>query len=57
MLCGSHENVIKTVQLLWLPLSKRAAYLRTGANLFDDHMRKKTDRSTQCFLITCYQID
>ena len=41
MLCSFHENAIKTVQLLWLPWPKRVAYPRTGANLFDDRMRKK----------------
>ena len=41
MLCGSHENAIKTVQLLgsW---SKRVADSQTGANLFDDRLRKNS---------------
>ena len=41
----------KTVQLLLLPWSKRVAYPRTGANLFDNRMRKKRTVGLSVFQI------
>ena len=57
MLRGSHENAIKTVQLLWLPRSKRVAHPRTGANLFDDRMRKKRTVGLGVFQINAVKLN